>query len=172
MIIKISLLCIFIAAIMGCDKTANIPDDEIVVNQLLSKISSSLEMKYDLKTIGTIVSMPGGNVKELGLDFQIRGPLSQNEIRKILIRISQDFIAFVNADINIRKYLAYHPFDIKNINITLFVTDSNGKRVDAPYIGIAGISTGILDYKILVTTDIPTVQSAFEESYSEALDKN
>lgn len=53
--------------------------------------------------------------------------------------------------------------------MTSFVIDAKGADVDHPNIGISGINRGILDYKTLVTEDIPRQISREEESYEEAL---
>ncbi|PJD93785.1 MAG: hypothetical protein CK425_12410 [Parachlamydia sp.] len=156
-------------------ETQNFQNDETIngneeaVNDLLYRIAHSFEKKYKVNTIATNVAMPRGIVKLLGLDFQVRGPLSKEEIRKILIALSQDFLVSVNSDEAIKPYLENYPFEIKNIEITLFFMDSRNIRLNDPYLGIAGISRGKLDYQILITTDIPSIKSEFDESYEEAL---
>ncbi len=162
-------IIIFVGCEMPNHQNVEIPKSEKAVNDLLYKISQSFEKKYKMNAIATNVSMPGGVVKLLGLDFQIRGPLSKNEIRKILIDTAQEFLTSVNSDVAVRPYLENYPFKIKNIDITLFLIDAKGIRLDDPHIGIASISRGTLDYDILITTDIPSIKSEFEESYEEVL---
>ena len=171
-IINIITLCLLFF-LGSCEMTGSqgyyIPESEQAVGALLSKIKRSLEEKYRIKAIGTSISMPGGDVRELGLDFQIQGPLSREETREILIGLAHDFIAYVNSDERVRPYLKYYPFTVDNVDINLFFIDSKGYDLDDPYIGIAGIARGKLDYVILVTTDIPNIKSKFIESYEEAL---
>jgi hypothetical protein len=151
-------------------KQDEIPQSEQIVDHLLYQIKHSLGKKYKMKTIATNVAMPGGIVKLLGLDFHIRGPLSREELRHLLVDLAQDFVAFVNSDQAIKPYLENYPFEVKNIDITLFIRDSRGIRLEDPYIGVAGISRGRLDYQILITADdIPSVKNESEESYEEAL---
>ena len=171
--IIVFILCLTIF-IVSCEMTGSqgyyIPESEQAVGALLSKIKRSLEEKYRIKAIGTSISMPGGDVRELGLDFQIQGPLSREETREILIGLAHDFIAYVNSDERVRPYLKYYPFTVDNVDIGLFFIDSKGYELDDPYIGIARISSGKLIYKILFTIDdIPKLRSSFEESYEEAL---
>ena len=97
------------------------------VDHLLGKIARVLEKKYHVDPFGTSIAMPGGVVKKLGLDFQIIGPLSREEARKILIEISQKFLLFVNDDEAVRPFLVNYPFEIKNIDIGLFFV--NKKRI-------------------------------------------
>ena len=111
------------------------------MNNFLNKLSFLIENKYKIHAIGTAISMPGGFVQELGLDFQIYGPLSRKEIRKILIDLANEFLLFINSE-EIKSYLENYPFNIKNVDITLFLIDSNGIGLDDPYIGIAEISEG------------------------------
>ena len=147
-----------------------IPQTEKAVNNLLHQIEISLTKKYKIKAIATDVSMPGGDVRLLGLDFAIRGPLSKEQIRKILIDLVQEFLANVNSDETVRPYLIHYPFKIENINITLFLKDAKGYGIDDPSIGIAEISRGILAYETIFRTDgMPSIKTAAEESYEEAL---
>lgn len=166
-------LCLTFICLIGCttnqDEQYAIPKSEQAVNNLLDKIAVSLRKEYKMKPVATNVAMPGGVVKLLGLDFQIIGPLSRDEIRKVLIESAQDFLACVNSDEAVRPYLENYPFEIKNIEIILFVIGSKGIRLDDPYIGIAGMSYGKLFYETLITTDIPTTKSEFKETYEEAV---
>ncbi|PJD93787.1 MAG: hypothetical protein CK425_12420 [Parachlamydia sp.] len=172
----LSLMYLLSFFLMSCE-TQNYQNGEDrssrgqVVNDLLYRIENSFEKKYKINAIATNISMPGGVVKLLGLDFQMLGPLSKEEIRKILITLSEEFLVFVNSDEAIKPYLKNYPFRIENIGITLFFIDSQRMDLDDPYIGIAEISRGFLEYKILITIDdIPSFKSTSKESYEEALE--
>ncbi len=159
---------------MGCNNEKNqinleIPKSEQSVNRLLHQISVLFDKKYKLKTRATNVSMPDGEVKLLGLDFQIRGPLSRGDLRKILLQLEQEFLEIVNSDETIRPYLQIYPFKTENIDITLFVVDSRGIVIEDPNIGIAAIARGKLVYKTVISGDTPHIESEFEETYEEAL---
>ncbi len=159
---------------MGCNNEKNqnnleIPKSEQSVNRLLHQISVLFDKKYKLQTCATIVSMPGGEVRLLGFHSHIKGPLSREHIRKILINSAQDFLDFVNSNDSIKPYLKNYPFEIKNIEIIIIITNSKGIGLDDPYIGIAEIFREKIVYQNLITTDIPSIKSEFEESYEEAL---
>ena len=169
---KAMLFCMGIIFLFtGCvdSKMREIPKSDQAVNHLFERSARSIEKKYKMKAIGTVVAMPEGVVKELGLSFQIQGPLIKEEIRKILITSAKDFLQIVNSDEAVRPYLTKYPFEIKNVEITLFLVDSQGIGLDDPYIGVAGLSRGELDYQILVTTHIPKIKCESVESYEEAL---
>ncbi len=147
-----------------------IPPSEQAVNQLLGYAAKRFTTKYNICPIATNVAMPGGIVKLLGLDFQVKGPLSKIEIRRLLISLSDEFLFCINDDLELRPYLEQYPFTIQNVEIDLFLVDSNRRDLNHPYIGIAGISKGKLDYLTLTRTDIPEIVSENIELYEDALE--
>lgn len=153
-----------------------IPENEEAVNELLSVSTMKLKKKYKMRPSGTGVAMPGGVVKKLGLDFHITGPLSKDDIRKILVHSAQDFLSYINADKEIRPYLDHFPFEMNNVELTLFLNDSQGTGLSNPHVGIAAISTDELEYDYLVdhyekslNINMPKIIKKEKESYQEAL---
>lgn len=148
-----------------------LPEKELAINALLNRISNSFKEKYKINVTSTNVSMPDGVIKLLGLDFQMIGPRSKEEIRKILIELAQEFSIYVNSDDKIKPFLEDYPFEIKMVEITLFFIDLNHRGLTDPYISIAGISRGKLDYWTLVKSNgVLAIKSEFEETYQEALE--
>lgn len=136
------------------------------MNNLLAQAAKDFKKKYKMLPVATNIAMLRGIIKLLGLDFQVQGPLSKDEIRKILINISQEFILKINSIEELKKLLQNYPFEIENIDITLFIIDSNGKGLDAPHIGIAGIKKGRLNYWSFIRKDnIPKIEEESIESY-------
>lgn len=172
---KIAFIIASMFMLASCDapnppQKYEIPKGEQAVNHLLYRIGHLFHKKYHVQPIGTNVAMFGGPVTLLGLDCQIYGPLSREETRKKLIDLVQEFVFLVNSDEAIRPHLKNYPFEINNIEITLFFMDKSGRTLNDPYISIAGISRGKLDYEILITTDIPSiVVSKYIESYEDAV---
>ncbi|PJD93786.1 MAG: hypothetical protein CK425_12415 [Parachlamydia sp.] len=170
---KMLLLAVFF--LMSCEmqnpqNREDRPSREQIVNDLLYRIENSFEKKYKINAMATNIAMPGGVVKLLGLDFQVRGPLSKEEIRKMLITLEEDFLVFVNSDEAIKPHLKNYPFRIENIESTLFFIDSKRMELLDPNIGIAEVSGGSLEYKILSRTEgFLSIKSTSKESYEEAL---
>ena len=147
------------------------PKSEQAVNNLLIKISRKLEKKFNLLSSGSSVAMPQGIVSQLGLDFKIEGSLTKEQIRKILIEISQEFLLFINDDEAVRPYLKNYPFEIRNIDIGLFFIDKKGYGLDAPNIAIASINGNEISYWILKRKNgMPTTENRIVETYEEALE--
>jgi hypothetical protein len=153
-----------------------IPPDEKAVNAVMARNSESLAKKYHMRPFALTVAMPGGDIQYLELEFQIYGPLSKQELRKILINAAHDFLEDINSDSALCFYLKNHSLTIKDIGITLFLIDCSGKDLDDPHIGIAKILKGELEYDILIDTydeelklNIPQIKSKCTETYVEAL---
>lgn len=161
---------------MSSFKNQPVSPDEAAVHKLLEKASRYLTKKYCMQTVGTNIAMPSGVVKLLGLDFQIKGPLSREELRKILIASAHDFLKLINDDPELKYYLSRSPFTIENVDLTLFIVDVDGRGLRDPHIGIASIKRGCLGYDVLVSEynkdlkmEIPKYKEEMEESYQEAL---
>jgi hypothetical protein len=170
--------CFFISLfLIGCgSKNYEIPPNEKAVNDVVGRNSKALAKKYCMRPFAITVAMPGGDIKYLELEFQIRGPLSQQELRKVLINSAHDFLNDINADLQLCSYLKNNHMEIKDIGITLFLIGSTGIGLKAPYISIASISKGKLEYEIMalkydtvIKREIPYIKSVSTETYEEAI---
>ena len=151
------------------DTNSRISKREQVTNGILNQAMVLLKKRYKIDPIATNVAMPGGVIRLLGLDFQIVGPLRQERIREILINSAQELLDLINTNSQIKPYLGQFPFTIKNIDINLFILDSDGREINHPEIGIATISEGQLEYLTLAYAEIPKKISESSEPYEEAL---
>ena len=156
----------------------DIPPNEKAVNAAMAHNSQTLAKKYHLRPFGVTVAMPGGDIRYLALEFQICGPLSNEELRKILIDAAHDFLADINSDSELCPHLKNRSLNIREIGIVLFLIDSSGRGLRDPHTSIAEISRGELEYDILVDNyddelkrNIPSYKSKYRESYEEALVK-
>ncbi|MFZ0565166.1 MAG: hypothetical protein WAM28_03175 [Chlamydiales bacterium] len=143
---------------------------EKAVNKALARNAKILAKKYHMNPVGNTVAMPGGDIQYLELEFQIHGPLSKNEIRKVLINSAHDFLADLNSDSELCSYLKNHSFSLKEIGLGLFLTDFSGRGLKDPEIGIAKISKGKLEYYKCDSVDM-SVNGMIEtqESYKTAI---
>jgi hypothetical protein len=153
-----------------------IPKNEKAVNKIIVCNSKAIAEKYHMRPFAVSVAMPGGDIQYLELKFQIYGPLSKEQIRKVLINAAHDFLSDINSDSDLCIYLKNHSLTIQDIGITLFLIDSSGRGLRDPNISIAAITKGELEYDILVDNydeelkrNIPSYKSKYRESYEEAL---
>lgn len=165
---KMIFICLLLLLFTGCEKCVIDPDEQ-AVNKVVARNSKALAKKYHMRPFAIGVAMPGGDIQYLELKFQIYGPLSKNEIRKILLDAAHDFLADINSDEELCCYLKNNSFSIENVGITLFLIDASGIGLNDPDIGIAGIGKGELRYLTLIATDSPPIQSRCYETYEEAM---
>lgn len=164
LILNFAIFCSIFSACMKYE----VPPDEKAVNAAMSRNSHTLAKKYHMHPFGVTVAMPEGDIQYLELEFQIQGPLPKQEIRQLLINVAHDFLADINSDAELCAYLKNHSLTIKDIGIGLFLIDSARKSLNDPVIGIAKISRGALRYLTLVTNNIRSIKSEYDESYEEA----
>ncbi len=149
---------------------------ERLVNQILYETSSSITKKYKIAVIGTIVSMPEGKIKRLGLDFSSYQNLSKDQLRKFLIEFAEMLLHNVTSNEEIQYSLENKPFTIENIQMAIYNHDHEGYWVYDPEIGIGEIRRGILTYvthnperKNQKTYKYFKSMHEYEETYAEAL---
>ena len=177
---KTTAICLFLLSSLCCisceqkNSNAGIPPTSksaLTIREFLYTSSIKLQKKYNIKPSGTVVAMPGGIVSKLGLSFHLRGPLSQENIRRLIITLSQDFLNIVNSDKTIRPYFEHYPFEIKDIELSLFFVDSKGVGIQKPNISNAGIHKATLDYQVLNWSNPKIRISKVVESYEAALEE-
>ena len=80
-----------------------IPDEYIVIShQIRADVLAILTKRYNMRVISTTGGL-ADCVNILGLGFQIRGPLSKERLRAIVIDGVEEFLTAINADVNIEK---------------------------------------------------------------------
>lgn len=148
-----------------------ISDREKAVNKQMEYSAQILSQKYHFRPCATSVAMPEGDIQYLELKFEIIGPLSQKEIRKILISSAHDFLENINNDKQLCSYLHAGRLDIQEIGIGLFFIDATGYPIeDKLEIDMASIRKGVLRYCRSDPNEISISGIKIsEESYQEAL---
>ena len=81
-----------------------------------------LEMKnnYGLKTIGFGQKYDKDIVKTISLKFTLKEILSKRDARILLLKCSEDFLKKINCFKEIQPFLANHPFNEENIELSIF----------------------------------------------------
>jgi hypothetical protein len=148
---------------------SNISDAEKCVNKIIAESSRTLSKRHKMRCVGTSASMPWNTVRGVGLRFQIVGPLTQDQLRPILIDCTNEMVRLVNANTEIRPYLASYPFTPNNIDLVIFVKNAEGYPILPPEIGIADSLWGSLSYAACDTSAKPVIhQKLATESFETA----
>jgi hypothetical protein len=122
------------------------------VERIIQSSSKCLAARYNMRPIGTSVSMPADNVKRIGVHFEIVGPLTQDQLRPIMVDCVNQFINSMNANEELRPYLHDYPTSIVNVDVVLFVVDSRGGDLPYPNIVVAKTRDSDLLYSTIQWT--------------------
>lgn len=124
------------------------PAEYVVMSKaIIADMAKILPKKYGMEVISTTSGL-AKRVNVLGLGFQIKGPLTKEQLREILVDCEEEFLAKVNENERIRPYLKNYPFNAENIELEIFVNDSQtGEMAVDPFITVASISNGLLVYR-------------------------
>jgi hypothetical protein len=139
------------------------------VNQILYETSSSINKKYKINTVGSSASMPGRDVRQLGLEFETRQRLTKEQLRKLLIKLGEELLHNINSNEDIQPYLTKRPFTLENIQIIIYNHDQQGYWLYDPEIGVGRVSRGLISYSTRDPDKEYGYKNTFEETYEEAL---
>ena len=162
-------ICLLIAAcyiINNCNRY--VPEEYIVISQQIrADVATTLTKRYPMRIIG-ITGGLANSVNILGLSFQIKGPLSKERLREIIVDCVEEFLTPINANERLRPFLKNYPFTANEIEIEIYIVDETGRRLYDPEIMFAGESNGTLRYRTVDINDKLGFKSYFEEDYETA----
>ena len=142
---------------------------EQLVNSTLARTAKIIQEKYKIKPCGSGAAMPGGPIQELVLCFDIKGPFTKEELRKLLLQCAQELCDQVTTNEEMQQFLAKPPFTIKDVQIIIYNNDKTGREVYDPEISTAGLARGVLTYRTMEKSDIFKLKNEYEERYEEAV---
>ena len=127
-IIKYFLLFVLVS-LSSCKKTSSsaaskTPEDVVLVSALLAKAADVIERKTLLQPCGSGSQMMY-EVKMLSLSFEYKQPLELQEAKALLIEAAEIFVDMVNQETKLIPYLYNYPFEIKNVEVTIFIQNPN-----------------------------------------------
>lgn len=163
------LIFLITTAILNAENGYHPSRGEQLVNMTLEKTAQKIEKEYDLLACGTGAAMPGGPIRSLFLSFSTKKSYSKDELRVLLIKISELFLNQINSNEEMRKFLIHTPFTVEDIDLVIYNQDKSGRRVYDPLITVARLSDGILIFRTIDPSDEFKYKNTFKESYEEAL---
>ncbi|HEV8052861.1 MAG TPA: hypothetical protein VGP47_10235 [Parachlamydiaceae bacterium] len=164
------LLCLIFYNCLSCNSSSQhiSPPYVEMAAKIRSEVAHKLAKRHNMRIFGL-----GGGMADcvnfLGLDFQIQGPLSKEQLRRILIDSVQELLKAVNSDEQIRPFLKNYPFTEKEIMITLFVIDKRGENIYDPQIAVATSGQGTMSYNTDDKDNKFVYKQKIKEDYQTAL---
>ena len=139
-----------------------------VLGGVMNKSIRNIEKKYRISCCGTGLSMPGGPIRSIGFSFQVKGPLSKSELRRMTVGSANELIDQAKH-YGIDEFLYEPPFGLGQVQINLFIESRSGE-INHPDIAIVGLVEGVITYKTLDHTERHTKKVEYtKETYEEAV---
>lgn len=167
------LLCSTLLFFTACNHRDPPPIHCQLVHKFMHRFIQDAEKQYHM-----VCSLVGGEflgqINGIHLDFDTIGPMSVEELRILIVQVTEELLDRINADEEIREYLANYPFRSTNLRLNIWLRGSDlrpiknkGANTDLLY-GVM-LLHGDLTYEI-ENEDKPFLQTVKSETYDEALE--
>lgn len=169
-----AFLCIFISLLCACDKScAPVPYEISEKEKLADRITHTVALKLR-RDLGLIQCGTGGGmmyqIRMLALSFDYYKIVDIEEGRKLLVAALNEYISAVNADEQVRPYLQNYPFCPKNIQIRIFIRNTDPSFASSDKIQSLSVVDGYLKYYVN-EPNANRFKVIYSESYEEAVQK-
>jgi len=140
-----------------------------IAHDITEKTAKKLDTEKELHLIGTGGGMMH-NVRMMAMSFRYHHPINIDQGRELLMSAVNEYLLAINSNEQIRPYLVSDPFEPKNVEIAIFISNPDGSPVAKGDICVISENQGILQYD---TRDPKTnhLTKIHEESYEQALQK-
>jgi hypothetical protein len=173
--VKATNLLFLIIFALGCSQnkiqytqTKECKEKIALCNIIRSRVAAQLKKEKKLSPIGF-----GGQAMDevvmLSLSFINYKPLDIKESRELLIYCTDVFVDAVNKEERIHRYLKNYPFTPKNVEVAIFLRNSDGSTITSG-LRIISADNGFLEYEV-DNPDGPLPKTVLKETYLEALQK-
>jgi hypothetical protein len=161
---------LFCLLLSSCETPPEKPVSYITMaNRLLSKTAKQLKVEKGLIPIGDMGQMMG-NIQAMGLSFQYFHIINLEEARNLLVYASNVFLNNINENKEIRPYLNNYPFTPKNIELVIFLYQSDRNNPTQGSLAVLTLIRGILTYKLAAPDQTTLWPILHEETYEEGLE--
>ena len=163
------LVCL-LPFLIGCSEDTR-PDHCKFADEIMNQFVSDAKERYGLFCHGS-----GGRflnrVNAIHLSFVTLGPKSQEELRVMMVTITEDFLKRMNSHEEIREYLVNYPFQSTNLKFRISLMDLDGRVIhnkgkEKELLRGVILFNGKLLYEIK-NDDKAYLQDVHSETYEEA----
>ena len=103
-------------------------EEQGLVENILYNTAKIIEKKYHMKPVEAGAAMPAGEINKFHMSYEVHSSLSKNQLRVLLLNISNVLLNQITANVKIQTYLVKTPFTIENVKIIIFNYDKDGRR--------------------------------------------
>ena len=160
-----SLLVLFF--VFGCFYFIQSFDYEKIADRITAETAKELKEEKHLYLIGTGGQMMD-DIQMMAMSFNYYQEVSVETGRELIIHVISAYLAAINNNTEIRPYLHEYPFNAKNIEIRIFVYNTDRSEVSLEKIDCVTSINGVIKYYIRSNSR----QAIYKETYDQALKEN
>jgi hypothetical protein len=116
-----------------------------IADKITMHFADKMKQKKNLVFIGLGGAMMG-DIQEMHVSFNLYSPLEIPVARKLIIECAKEYLKDINESNEIQPYLHDHPFTAKNIEIAIFIYNTNGSNILAPNIANVSVYNDTICY--------------------------
>lgn len=168
---KLGFILSLLFFVCGCggDFFYTSSEKERLSNEVIRKAAKQIREETGLIPCGT-----GGGaldqIRMLAISFDYKNELDIDSSRKLLIAATEKFVSIVNSDEKIRSYLINYPFQVRNVEMRIFIQKKDGSNLEQGKLVVISVTEGVLKYKVNAP-DGWGLDTIYQETYEEALQK-
>lgn len=144
--------------------------DETRMTKIVNNSIRQLSTRYGVIPIGTGGSNVDHKSKREFVAFQLRQKISKEEARILIVEIVELLLHNINGNKEIKNYLYNQPFSYRNLEIALFIRETDNSKIFHPNIGLVNLTQrGTVNFVTYDPNDsFCGYATDIEESYEEA----
>ena len=142
-------------------------DYEKLADKITIKTAQKLSVENGLFLIGTGGKMMD-DIQMMYMGFEYFHPINIDRGRELLLSSIEEYLTVINSDEKVRPYLHEFPFTANNIEIGIWILNSDGSKVASDKIRYIHANHGILSYYMDGEEEYSR-KTVHEETYNEAL---
>ncbi len=140
-----------------------------LVDEVTNRAFVQLKMEKGLYPFGTGARMMD-QIKMLALAFHYYKEVEIEEARELLLYAGNVFLNIINNNEQIRPYLDNYPFKPENIEITIYLKNTDGSKFAPEKLCVISMVNGVLEYEAK-NPETLRLLTICKEPYDQAVSK-
>jgi len=136
----------------------------MLAHEITAKTGKELKAQKNLYLVGTGGGMMD-DIQMMAMSFNYYKEVDLKTGRDLLVYATNEYLSAINNNTEIRPYLHEYPFTAKNIEIRIFIYNSDRSELSIDKIDCITSRHGMLNYYIRSDAS----QAIYEESYEKAV---
>lgn len=131
--------------------------------------AKTISAQHQMRCVGSGGGFKDDKVRMSALSFRIPRPINEQEARRLIVAITQEYLHIINKNKELRPALLHYPFTNNDVELSISSTFPNGSDVYHPNIGIVFSLNGKIYYSTNDPDDKFKYKLEEEESFDDAL---